>query len=79
MLKQATVRTVFAQNLRRLRADGGVTQAVLAQRVGMDRTYVCMLERCRSSPTIDMVAKLADALGVEPSSMLERKPYWLKK
>jgi transcriptional regulator with XRE-family HTH domain len=78
-LCRVNIRTIFAQNLRRLRADRELSQDRLAQRVGMDRTYVSQLERGMCGATIDMVAKLADAFGVEPASMLERKPYWLKK
>jgi transcriptional regulator with XRE-family HTH domain len=65
--------------MRRLRADREWSQEELAERAEIDRTYVSALERSRYSASIDMVAKLADAFGVEPASMLERKPYWLRK
>ncbi len=62
---------VFARNLRRLRAERGWTQQELADRAEMDRTYLSALERGAYSATIDMVAKIATAFGVEPASMLK--------
>ena len=40
---------------------------------GVDRTYVSALERGVYNATIVMVAKLAKALDVEPSALLQRK------
>lgn len=62
---------VFARNLRRLRAERGWTQQELADKAEMDRTYLSALERGAYSATIDMVAKIAGAFGVEPASMLK--------
>ncbi len=73
------IRDVFARNMRRLRADREWSQEELAGRAEIDRTYVSALERSLYSASIDMVAKLADAFGVEPASMAERKPYRLRK
>lgn len=73
------IRDVFARNLRRLRSEKEWSQEALADRAGMDRTYVSALERCVYSASIDMVAKLARAFGVEPASMLEKKPVWHKR
>jgi transcriptional regulator with XRE-family HTH domain len=68
------VRKVFAANLLRLRKDKGLSQEALALEVGIDRTYVSALERGIYSASIDMVARLAEVLGVEPSGMLIEKP-----
>lgn len=73
------IRDFFARNLRRLRQERDWSQEELAGRADIDRTYVSALERSRYSASIDMVARLADVFGVSASSMLERKPYWLKK
>jgi DNA-binding XRE family transcriptional regulator len=40
-----SIRTIFAENLRRLRAERELSQECPAQRVGMGRTYVSQLER----------------------------------
>ena len=66
------IRRVFAANLRRLRAAASLSQEELAHRADIDRTYVSALERGMYSATIDMVAKLAEVLEVEPAAMLMR-------
>ena len=66
------VRACVALNLRRLRLEKGWSQTVLSERVGMDRTYVSSLERGANGATIDMLAKLGQALGVEPAAFLQR-------
>jgi transcriptional regulator with XRE-family HTH domain len=73
------IRDVFARNLRWLREERDWSQEELAGQADIDRTYVSALERSRYSASIDMVARLADVFGVSASSMLERKPSWLKK
>jgi transcriptional regulator with XRE-family HTH domain len=44
----------------------------LAHEADVDRTYVSALERSVYSATIDMIDKLAKALGVEASALLQR-------
>lgn len=61
-----SIRTVVAKNLRRLRHDRGMSQEELADRASVDRTYVSSLEREQYAASIDMLAKLAAALEVEP-------------
>jgi len=65
---------VFARNLRRLRSAHRLSQEALAEAAEIDRTYVSALERGRYSATIDMVAKLAAVLEVDPATLLERVP-----
>lgn len=64
------VREILALNLKRLRTAAGLSQEELAHRVGIDRTYVSSLERRIYAASIDLVARLADALGVEPDVLL---------
>jgi len=68
------IREVFASNLRALRAERGLSQEELAHQAGLDRTYISSLERCVYSPSIDVVAKLADVLGVRASDLLIEPP-----
>ena len=52
--------------LRRLRMARGVTQAALAERAGVSLIYVQSLEQgVRRSPSLPVLKRLADALGVE--------------
>ena len=66
------IREVFALNLRRARNARGLSQEALVHEADVDRTYVSALERSKYSATIDMVDKLAKALGVDASALLQR-------
>jgi transcriptional regulator with XRE-family HTH domain len=66
------IREVFARNLRKARNAKGLSQEALAHEANIDRTYVSALERSEYSATIVMVDKLARALGVEASVLLQR-------
>jgi len=53
----------FAARLRELRVSRGMTQKDLAQRAGLTDTYISRLEAAGAAPGIDLIARLADALG----------------
>lgn len=55
---------LVARNLRRLRVARGVSQENLAVDAGIDRTYVSRLERVLENPTVAVLERLAQALGV---------------
>lgn len=69
-----SIREVFAQNLKKFRRAKGLSQEELAHLAGIDRTYVSLLERRIYSVTIDIVARLAKALDIEPSELLASPP-----
>jgi transcriptional regulator with XRE-family HTH domain len=58
------VRQRLGANLRRLRHSKGMGQEKFALEFGIDRTYVSGIERGTRNPTITVVQRLADALGV---------------
>ena len=64
----------FGSHLRYLRTHRGMTQWELAQAAAVSVAYVGRLERGRAAPGIDLVAKLAHALGVPSSAMFEDRP-----
>jgi transcriptional regulator with XRE-family HTH domain len=66
------LRAVFAVNLRKARRTARLSQEELADKAEVDRTYVSALERSKYSATVDMIERLADALAVEPSELLQR-------
>ena len=66
------IRLIFAGNLRNARHASGLSQEELAFRADVDRTYVSSLERGVYSATIDVVARLAEVLDVEPADLLVR-------
>jgi transcriptional regulator with XRE-family HTH domain len=66
------LRQIFADNLRRARELNGMSQEALADAAGIDRTYVSALERGLYSVSLDTLEKLASALNVTPSWLLEK-------
>jgi transcriptional regulator with XRE-family HTH domain len=63
---------VFASNVRRLRLERGYSQEELAERAGVHRTYVGMLERSEKNVTIYNIERIADALEVAPEMLLRK-------
>lgn len=43
----------------------GLSQEELAEKAGIDRTYVSQIERGISNPSLVVLVKLSQALGVE--------------
>lgn len=64
---------VFAANVRRRRLELGISQEELAERAGVHRTYIGMLERSEKNATLYSIERLADALEVEPATLLLNK------
>ena len=55
--------------VRRLRNDAGWTQQQLATATGLTRAYVVAVEGGKQNVTMDVVVRLANALGVEPDHL----------
>ncbi|RCK45301.1 XRE family transcriptional regulator [Thalassospira profundimaris] len=60
------LRRIVAQNLKHLRQEKGMSQEELADRAEINRNYVGMVERSENAATVDMLEKLAEALGAKP-------------
>ncbi len=58
------VRRMVGQNVKRLRIAAGLSQAELAERMGVDRAYVSGLELGQRNPTIVTLWHISEALGV---------------
>ena len=59
------VRRMVGRNVQRLRIEAGLSQAALAERMGVDRAYVSGLELGQRNPTILSLWHIAEALGVK--------------
>jgi len=60
-------------NVRRARQKAGLTQEQVALQADIDLTYVGGIERGRRNPTVLVLVRLADALGIDPADLLRRK------
>jgi transcriptional regulator with XRE-family HTH domain len=59
------VRLMVGRNVKRLRIAAGLTQAALAERMGVDRAYVSGLELGQRNPTVVTLWHITQALGVK--------------
>lgn len=60
----------FAARLRELRVARGMTQVELSRRADVTASYVTRLETAAAAPGIDLVARLAAALGCNAADLL---------
>lgn len=65
--------TGFGPRLKLLREAAGLSQAVLAAKVGMNRFSLSKLELGSRQPTWSTVIDLADALGVSTEQFRDKK------
>ncbi len=65
------IRKRLGSNVKRLRLEKGWSQEDFADRADIHRTYVSDIERAARNPTITIVEKLAKALKVKASELIE--------
>jgi transcriptional regulator with XRE-family HTH domain len=68
--RRAEIVRLFAQRLRELRQSRGMTQAELARRAVVSPTHLSELENADRAPGIDLVDRLARALGTSAADLL---------
>lgn len=57
--------------LKRLRETQGLSQEAVAKKAGLSREYVNKLEAGRYDPTVGVLKRIAKALGVPVTELLE--------
>lgn len=60
----------LGRNLRRLRNQRHLSQEEFAEVLKIHRTYVGGLERGERNPSLQVIERLADELGVDPVALL---------
>lgn len=63
-------RRLLATNLRRLRAERKLTQDALAEKTGLNRAYLSLVENARRNISLDNICKIAAVLAVTPKELL---------
>lgn len=58
--------------MKSFREEAGMTQEALAFEAEVDRTYISQLERNKKSPTLDVLFRLCEAMGVKASELISR-------
>ena len=68
------MKQAVANQLRDLRIEAGLTQEVLAEKIGVSRQSVISIERGRFLPSIETALRLAAALDTTVETL-----FWLKE
>lgn len=68
--KKGKLVAVFANNVRAERLRRDLSQEELAELAGVHRTYIGMVERCEKNVTIYNIERIAQALKVQPGTLL---------
>ena len=72
-MKASVTRIKLGKQLRKLRKEEGLSQEELGFKAKIHRTYVGSIERGEQNISVDNIHKLAKALHVSPSKLLENK------
>ncbi|MDR1839600.1 MAG: helix-turn-helix transcriptional regulator [Treponema sp.] len=68
------LKEIFAYNLKAKRQKYGITQAKLAEKVGVSTHHIAMIEIARHYPTLELVERIANTLDIEIYELFIVKP-----
>lgn len=60
----------FANKVQHIRQIRGLSQEKLAEKAGLHRTYIGMVERTERNPTLVSIHKIAEGLNVDIKELL---------
>ncbi|HUY90839.1 MAG TPA: helix-turn-helix transcriptional regulator [Pirellulales bacterium] len=63
---------MLGDELRKAREEAGMSQEKLSFEAGIDRSYLSELENNHRSPTVEMLFRICDALGIAASDIISR-------
>lgn len=66
------IEQIFGLVLKEMRRQKKISQNQLADSAELDRTYISLLERGLRKPTIETLFKLAEALNMKPSVLIQK-------
>jgi transcriptional regulator with XRE-family HTH domain len=72
--QQKSARHLLSANLKRIRAEQGLSQERFADLCGLHRTFVSQIEREVANATVDTLTLLANALKVELAELFCNSP-----
>lgn len=62
---------ILGMNVKRYRKEADMTQAQLAEKIGVAQTFVGLIERGERQPSIETLVALADVFNVEVDRLLK--------
>lgn len=70
-MSSSSIAAKFGTRLRLLRQEQGWTQVVMAEKVGIDRSYISDMERGKKNVCLPTLEILAQAFGITISQLLK--------
>ncbi len=70
-MNEFPIDTIVSENIKTLRKKLGWSQELLAEKTGVSAPYITQIEVGKRTPSLDIVEKLALALGVEYKTLFE--------
>ena len=70
-MNEIPIELIVSKNIRKLRKQLGWSQEILAEKTGVSAPYITQIEVGKRTPSLDIVEKLASALGVEYKTLFE--------
>jgi DNA-binding helix-turn-helix protein len=61
----------FGERVRKERLEQGLSQEDLADKAGVHRTYIGMIERAEKNITLENIEKIAKALNIAPKELID--------
>ena len=71
MIDEGNIKTAFGLGLRRFRLEREISQEKFAEMADLHQTYISDIERGRRNVSLVNIVRLADALNITPSELLE--------
>jgi transcriptional regulator with XRE-family HTH domain len=63
---------MLGEEIRKARLKAGLSQESLADKSGLHRTYISLLERNKKSPTLETLFRICHALGVSAAGLIKK-------
>lgn len=70
-MNEIPIEMAVRENVKLLRKRLGWSQELLAEKTGVSAPYITQIEAGKRTPSLDIVERLASALGVEYKSLFE--------
>lgn len=72
ILRNESTLTSLANNVKKHRKQGGLSQEELAFQCDIDRTYISKLERGVANPSLLILVKIAETLNVRIEDLVKK-------
>jgi transcriptional regulator with XRE-family HTH domain len=69
-------KVIFGENVRLARRAAGISQVDLAADAQMAKSYLSEVERGRRNPTVEVVGRIALALGISAAVLMDGIPVF---